>query len=47
MRNIKTEKGAPMSFKRRPYLVDIYKDFSKHIIVKKGAQIGLTQLICC
>ena len=44
MRNISTEKGEPMSFKSRPYLVDIYKDFSEHIVVKKGAQIGLTQL---
>ena len=44
VRNIMTEKAEPMSFKDRPYLVDIYKDFSPHIIVKKGAQIGLTQL---
>ena len=44
MRNISTEKSEPMKFKSRPYLVDIYKDFSEHIVVKKGAQIGLTQL---
>lgn len=43
-RNIYTEKGEPMEFRNRPYLVDIYKDFSPHIVVKKGAQIGLTQL---
>lgn len=44
MRNISTERGEPMSFVDRPYLIDIYKDFSEHVIVKKGAQIGLTQL---
>lgn len=43
-RNISTEKGTDMEFKNRPYLVDIYKDFSQHIVVKKGSQIGLTQL---
>ena len=43
-RNIYTEKGDPMDFMDRPYLVDIYKDFSQHIAVRKGAQIGLTQL---
>ena len=43
-RNISTEKGEPMGFRDRPYLIDIYKDFSEHIVVKKGAQIGLTQL---
>ena len=47
VRNIQTEKGEPMEFKDRPYLVDIYRDFHPDINVKKGAQIGLTQLSIC
>ena len=44
VRNVYTEKGEQMDFHDRPYLVDIYKDFTRNIVVKKGSQIGLTQL---
>lgn len=37
-----TEFGTQLSFERRPYLVDIIRDFSPHIVYKKSAQVGIT-----
>ena len=40
--NVPTENGRKLSFDRRPYLKDILKDFSPHIVYKKSAQVGIT-----
>lgn len=37
-----TEFGTKLSFEKRPYLVDIIKDFHPHIVYKKSAQVGIT-----
>lgn len=42
--NIKNEKGDPIEFKNHPFLYDIYRDFSPHLVVYKAAQIGLSVL---
>ena len=41
-KNIPTEYGSPLAFDRRPYLIDILKDYSPHIVYKKSAQVGIT-----
>lgn len=38
----KTPKGEPLDFEEHPFLVDIYEDDSKEIVVQKAAQTGLT-----
>ena len=40
--NVPTEYGEKLDFSRRPYLVQIIKDFSPHIVYKKSAQVGIT-----
>ena len=40
--HVGTEHGTKLSFDRRPYLVDIIRDFSPHIVYKKSAQVGIT-----
>ena len=40
--NVPTENGTKLDFSRRPYLVDILRDFSPHIVYKKSAQVGIT-----
>jgi len=42
--NIRTEKGEPLEFINRRYLVQPMSDFSPHLVFKKGAQVGVTQL---
>lgn len=37
---ILTEKGEPLDFKDRLFLLDILTDFSQEIVIKKAAQIG-------
>jgi len=39
---VKTPKGQPLEFVRRPYLVALYQDDSPNIVVMKGAQIGVS-----
>lgn len=36
--------GAPWSFVGREFLRDIHDDFSRHIVVKKAAQLGFTEV---
>lgn len=40
----KTESGAVMDFHTHKYLLDIYNDESKNLVVLKAAQIGLSTL---
>jgi len=40
--NVKTPKGEALDWHDHQYLVDIYEDESKNIVLKKGAQIGIT-----
>ena len=42
-KNVPTEHGSRLDFDRRPYLIDIIRDFSPHIAYKKSAQVGITQ----
>jgi phage terminase large subunit GpA len=37
---IKDEKGQPLSYVKKPYLLDILTDWSQEIVIKKCAQIG-------
>ena len=41
-KNVPTESGTRLEFDRRPYLKDIFQDFSPHIVYKKSAQVGIT-----
>ena len=41
---IKNEKGEPIEFYDHPFLLDIYTDTADNLIVKKGAQVGLSTL---
>lgn len=41
---IKNEKGELIEFHDHPFLYDIYKDQADNLIVKKGAQVGLSTL---
>jgi hypothetical protein len=38
----RTEKGHPLDFYNHQYLIDVYDDDSKEIVVQKSAQTGLT-----
>jgi hypothetical protein len=42
---IANEKGSPMSFDDRKYLIDIYNDLSPEQVFQKGAQMGITTLV--
>lgn len=44
LNGIKTETGVPIDFHTHRYLVDIYEDESKNLVVLKAAQIGLSTL---
>lgn len=44
LNGIKTENGQPVDFHTHRYLVDIYEDESKNLVVLKAAQIGLSTL---
>ncbi len=39
-----TEKGEPISFDKHQFLIDIYDDQSKNLVVMKAAQIGMSTL---
>lgn len=39
-KGIKTEKGNPISWDDRPFLIDILMDWSQRIVIKKCAQVG-------
>lgn len=41
-KNVPTENGTKLDFSRRPYLVQILRDYSPHMVYKKSAQIGIT-----
>lgn len=43
-RGIKNERGFPLSFKDRMFLIDILEDKSSHQVVLKAPQIGMTVL---
>jgi len=45
--NVFTPKGDRLDFKDHRYLIDIYEDTSKRIIIKKAAQIGITTYAIC
>ena len=40
--NCRTEKGDKLDFHNHQFLMDIYEDMSKNIVVQKSAQTGLT-----
>ena len=40
--NVPTENERKLDFSRRPYLVQILRDYSQHIAYKKSAQVGIT-----
>ena len=44
LNGIKTESGQPVDFHTHRYLVDIYEDEHKNLVVLKAAQIGLSTL---
>jgi len=39
---IKNEKGEPIEFENHVFLLDIYTDQSKEIVIKKGSQVGVS-----
>jgi len=39
----RTIKGRPFSFDKRNYLLDIYRDESRHLIIYKGRQVEMTE----
>jgi len=43
--NICNEKLEKLEFSNYKYLVSIYKDFSPKLVIKKSAQIGITQML--
>lgn len=40
--SIKTESGQPLDFHTHRFLIDIYEDKSKYVVLEKAAQLGLT-----
>lgn len=39
---LRNEKNQPFNFQEFPFLVDIYDDMSREIVIKKAAQVGIT-----
>lgn len=39
---IKNEKGRPIRFDDYPFMIDIYADTAKQIVIRKSAQVGVT-----
>lgn len=39
---VKTERGLPIDMRKHKFLFEIFRDFSKEIVVMKGAQVGMS-----
>ncbi len=42
--NLRTEKNEPLDFIKFPFLIEVYNDVSKEIIVKKCSQVGISTM---
>lgn len=47
LRHHRTTDGDHLSFEARPWLLDIYKDQSRRIVIKKCVQVGITEYCIC
>lgn len=43
----RTDKGQPLTFDDKPYLEQLYRDDSPHIVLQKCVQVGITEWAIC